>query len=198
MSYDISLIERDTFRTIQLPIKHAMIGGTYAADYNKATGVFTPRLISEAHLNITYNYSRYYYEATVDDPRFATVDNDKVTMVNCGIRGIYDKTGGESISMLEDMIKRIKDKYYKNEDWVTTERTVTKYISNDSGEELDFLDVITSKYPIGTYHKEDSIEYVYEGDDSSYWRATAVNALKPLYQLLEMAKLRPDGIWAGD
>lgn len=198
MSYDIQLVDRDTFKTIQLPIKHVMIGGTYAADYDKVTGTFTPKPISEAHLNITYNYSRYYYEATEDDPRFTTVDDDKVIMVRCGIRAIYGKTGGESIEMLEDMIRRIKDKYYKNGDWITTEREVTKFISNNSGKELDFWDIIEDKYLEGTYHKENSIEYVYEGDDSDYWRATAINALRPLYQLLEMAKLRPDGIWDGD
>lgn len=32
----------------------------------------------------------------------------------------------------------------------------------------------------------------------SYWVPTRVNALKPLYQLLTMAKMRPDGVWQGD
>jgi hypothetical protein len=34
--------------------------------------------------------------------------------------------------------------------------------------------------------------------NDNYWESTAVNAIKPLEQLLIMAKLRPDGIWEGD
>ena len=34
-----------------------------------------------------------------------------------------------------------------------------------------------------------------EGDTSNYWYATAANALIPLYQLITMAKMRPDGVW---
>ena len=38
------------------------------------------------------------------------------------------------------------------------------------------------------------------GDDVSadYWEATEGNAKRPLYQLLAMAKMRPDGVWYGD
>lgn len=31
-----------------------------------------------------------------------------------------------------------------------------------------------------------------------YWVSTKENALKPLYQLLSLARMRPDGIWEGD
>ena len=31
-----------------------------------------------------------------------------------------------------------------------------------------------------------------------YWDATASNAVKPLYQLLAFAELRPDGVWMVD
>lgn len=31
-----------------------------------------------------------------------------------------------------------------------------------------------------------------------YWLPTRENAIKPLYQLLAMAQLRPDGVWEGD
>ena len=33
---------------------------------------------------------------------------------------------------------------------------------------------------------------------TGYWMPTRANAIKPLYQLLAMAKLRPDGVWDGD
>ena len=38
------------------------------------------------------------------------------------------------------------------------------------------------------------------GDDvhEDYWEPTEGNAKRPLIQLLAMAKMRPDGIWAGD
>ena len=35
-------------------------------------------------------------------------------------------------------------------------------------------------------------------DVSGYWLPTKENAIKPLYQLLAMAQMRPDGVWDGD
>ena len=46
---------------------------------------------------------------------------------------------------------------------------------------------------------EEIIEYeVDEGDTSNYWLATAANAIKPLHQLIALAKMRSDCIWDGD
>jgi len=107
MSYDIDLKDPVTGEIIKLPVKHLMIGSTYEADYDPKTGQFTPKPTSEAHLGITYNYSGYYYKATEGDDRFfgkLWYDDPK----NLGIRGIYGKTGAESIPMLKDMIERIK------------------------------------------------------------------------------------------
>lgn len=33
---------------------------------------------------------------------------------------------------------------------------------------------------------------------TGYWMPTRENAIKPLYQLLALAQMRPDGIWEGD
>lgn len=33
---------------------------------------------------------------------------------------------------------------------------------------------------------------------TGYWMPTRANAIRPLYQLLAMAKIRPDGVWGGD
>lgn len=33
---------------------------------------------------------------------------------------------------------------------------------------------------------------------TGYWLSTKANALRPLYQLLALAQMRPDGIWKGD
>jgi hypothetical protein len=47
--------------------------------------------------------------------------------------------------------------------------------------------------------REDEIEIeVNEGDTHDYWLHTAANALRPLYQLVALAKMRPDCIWEGD
>ena len=156
MSYDIELKDPVSKEVIELPVKHVMIGGTYAADYDERTGTFTPKPISEAHLNVTYNYSSYYYAATDGDERFFGKTKDDYADEkprNLGIRGIYGKSGAASIPMLKDMIQRIKP--MKN---------------------------IECKDP----------------DVTGYWEPTVENALKPLYQLIAMAELRPDGVWDGD
>lgn len=121
MSYDIYLKEAVTGETAQVP-GHLMTGGTYKADYHPETGMFTPALNTDAELNITYNYSRYYYD----------IYEEK------GIRTIYGVAGVDSIPMLEKMIQGIEKKYRKN------------------GE------------------------------------------IRPLYQLIALAKMRPDCIWDGD
>ena len=46
--------------------------------------------------------------------------------------------------------------------------------------------------------KIEMTEDIYEGINENYWTDTAGNAIRPLYQLLAFAKLRPDGIWDGD
>lgn len=47
--------------------------------------------------------------------------------------------------------------------------------------------------------RKEEIEFeVSEGDTSDYWQSTAANALKALYQLVALAKMRPDCIWDGD
>lgn len=150
MSYDISLVDRVSHETLEVPA-HLMTGGTFAADYDPKTGMFTPKPTTEAWLNITYNYSNYYYEATESIPEFhgRWCDDDDEAR-NLGIRGLYGKTGLESIPMLEKMIQNIKDKYPGLE------------------------------------------------TDQDYWQSCPGNAIRPLYQLLMLAQMRPDGVWEGD
>lgn len=118
MSYDIRLKDPVTNETLTTKAKHLMTGGTYAEGGTK-----------ELWLNITYNYSKYYYRIFGDE----------------GIRYIYEMTGAQSIPLLKAGINMLKDD-----------------VSND------------------------------------YWEATEGNAKRALYQLLEMAQLRSDGIWDGD
>ena len=199
MSYDIDLKDRVTGEVIELPIKHVMIGGTYAADYDEKTGIFTPKPISEAHLNITWNYSKYYYEATEGDDRFFGKTKDDYPDEkerNLGICGIYGKTGAESIPMLKDMIVRITEKYSKDGEWIETEREISGWIRESTGEFVELSELIGQSkdgYIEGTRY-----EIVSEAANSDYWKPTAGNAIKPLFQLITMAQLRPDGVWDGD
>ena len=96
MSYDITLKDPVTHEVIEFDEPHQMKGGMYAVGGTR-----------EAWLNITYNYANYYYDAAEGDNRFfgkLWYDEPK----NLGIRGIYGKTGAESIPMLQEMVERIK------------------------------------------------------------------------------------------
>ena len=196
MSYDIHLTERVSGETIKLPIKHMMTGGTYQADYDERTKTFSPAAIQDAWLNITYNYSRYYYEAAEGDERFYGVeDRNDDGYHNCGIRGIYGKTGLDSIPMLRDLASRIESKYRKVDgEWITTKRKMTVFRDME-GKERHPLEILGNETE---YTKEEYEVEVNEGINSDYWTSTAGNAIKPLYQLLVFAELRPDGVWDGD
>lgn len=76
------------------------------------TGKLAPAEQTEANIDITYNYSRYYYEATDGDIWFAHEDvsayyadeTQGPAETEYGIRGLYGSTSAESIPMLMDMI----------------------------------------------------------------------------------------------
>ena len=82
MSYDISLRDPVTHETIECETPHFIRGGTYAVNGTQ-----------ELWLNITYNYSQFYYN----------VFGDK------GIRTIYGMTGAESIPVLKKAIGALRD-----------------------------------------------------------------------------------------
>jgi hypothetical protein len=206
VSYDVSLLDPVTGETLDLPYQHLMIGGTYQADYDEHTGKFSPKATTEAYLNITYNYSKYYSEATNSDPRFAHDepsyyrDDGSVgkTITEYGLRGLNGKTGFDSIYMLQDMIDRLERKYHPNGIWLTTER-VRRVIYMPKINKAQDINMAIDDF--GFCHSAlDNAEYynvymdVYEGSTDNYWFPTAACALRPLYQLLTMAKLRPDGV----
>ena len=115
MSYDIELKNKATNETAKMRHHQYVRGGNVPARLNPITGKLEQAEQIEAHINITYNYSHYYYEATDGDPRFA---HDKVSAhyadgtqgpikTEYGIRGLYGKTPAESIPMLMDMIEKL-------------------------------------------------------------------------------------------
>ena len=178
MSYDIYLRDPVTGETAGVP-GHLMVGGTFRAEYHPETGTFTPALNTEAHLNITYNYGSYYYEAAKEN----------------GIRSIYGMTGGDSIAVLEKMIKILETKYKINEEWIYTKRDKTIYLDEKGNVIKDPLDAIIKELPV---EKKKITVDRYEGPARDYWEPTAANAIKPLYQLIALAKMRPDCVWDGD
>lgn len=105
---------------------------------------------SEACLDFTYNYTRWYDKNGV-------FPNNKEGK---GICSIYEMSGAESIPILENAIKML-------------ENTISKDLT------------------------EQEIKDCADKGIGGYWVDTRVNATKPLYTLLEMAKMRPDALWDG-
>lgn len=95
MSYDIYLNDPVTGSTIELDAPHQMRGGNYVAGGT-----------TEAWLNVTYNYGKFYRR---DD-----VLGEK------GIRTIYGMSGAESIPVLERAIAALGDETSDNY-WEATE-----------------------------------------------------------------------------
>lgn len=144
MSYDITLNDPVTHEAIRLDAPHEMRGGTYAINGT-----------DEAWLNITYNYSGWYYK----DGVFPSFPDERFSYGRSGIRSIYGMTGAESIPVLKHAIEAI------------------------------------SRMP--DISDEEKARYESKGCDS-YWMPTRDNAIRPLYQLIALAQLRPDGIFSGD
>lgn len=140
MSYDISLIDPVTKETVHFDSPHRMTGGTFAVGGT-----------TEAWLNITYNYAKWYYR----DGVFPDEGED-----HNGIRSIYGLSGVDSIPVLKHAIQTLEN---MDEDLIEEQK------------------------------KEFEDRGVY-----GYWIPTRKNAIKPLYQLLAMAKMRPDAVWDGD
>lgn len=200
MSYDIRIVDKTTRDEQYLPVPMFVRGGTVPAVVNSYTGQLEQTQSEEAHVNVTYNYAKYYYEATDGDARFVHYDEDNEP--HYGIRGLYGKTPSESIPMLQDMVRRIKDKYTDQiGNWVTTKRTRTR-VYDKNGNELDeppLVIALTRSDDIASYRDE---EYeVYEGDTSNYWEETAQNAILPLMNMIAMASqfFEEDNlVWDGD
>ena len=93
MSYDISLRDPVTQRTICFNEPHQIKGGTFAVDGTCA-----------AWLNITYNYSDYFCKV----------------MGKNGIRSIYGLSGAESIPILESAISQLSNDVSEDY-WESTE-----------------------------------------------------------------------------
>lgn len=83
MSYDIYLLDPVVREPIELDEPHHMRGGTYCVGGS-----------SNAHLNVTYNYSQHYYRV---------IEGGK------GVRSIYGMTGADSIPVLQKAADALGD-----------------------------------------------------------------------------------------
>ena len=91
MSFDVELIDVNTKQAVD--VENHCEGGTYAI--GGTTG---------AELNITYNYSHYFFEQ---------LDKEK------GLRWMHDRTGKECIECLEKAIQILGTSQY-NDYWEAT------------------------------------------------------------------------------
>lgn len=98
MSYDISLLDPVTKKTIEFNHVHDIKGGTYCLGGTR-----------EAWLNITYNYANHYRR----------IFGEK------GIRTIYGMSGAESIPILKKAISQLGDDVSTNY-WESTEGNAKK------------------------------------------------------------------------
>lgn len=188
MSYDIELINKKTKQPLLLSQPQYIRGGTVKAKLDENDNLVQTKE-TEASINITYNYSHYYVEATRDDRRFFKQEANaegNVTENSAGIRGLYGKTAAESLPMLRDMIERIKKKYMDQEtgEWSVTKRKKVHFYDENGVEYKDPINAIINSLP---YRKEEEIYEVSEGDTSNYWEGTAANAIIPLMDMLHMA-----------
>ena len=197
MSYDISLINKNTKQPLLLHHPQYLRGGMVPKELSN--GELVQAMNTHAELNITYNYSRYYYEASDGDERFF-VTNENGEKKNGGIRGLYGKTAAESLPMLTDMIERIKRKYMDQETgkWSVTKRKKVHFYDENGIEYKDPINAILNSLP---YRKEEEVYEVSEGDTSNYWESTAANAIIPLMDMLHMAVEHlsdEEAVWDGD
>ena len=196
MSWDIALCDRKTGEELSLPVPLFVRGGTIPAVQNPYTGELEQAPTETASINITWNYSPYYYEATEGDKRFLHQEDGEEP--SYGIRGIYGKTPEESIPMLKDMVERIRKKYMNDDGiWKMSERKRVRYFDENGKEVRDAFGAVLKKIPMT---EKEEVYQVSEGDTSNYWEKTAMNAIIPLYHMMALAIqcFFEDCVWQGD
>lgn len=197
MSYDIDLVNRKTREPVSMNRPQFIRGGMVPAVLDETTGRLVQTTQRDASINITYNYSSYFYEATEGDKRFAhKCGGDEVEY---GIRGLYGKSAMESISMLKDMIARIAEKYQdEHGNWLVTERRKPHYFDKNGNEIADPIEWILHGED---YEMKEEVYAISEGDTSDYWEATAGNAIEALWNMIFIATdqmMNEDAVWNGD
>lgn len=182
MSYDIRLFDKVTNETLTMTTPQFVLGCTMRAEINTETGKLIPAKQIETDINITYNYSNYYYEVFEN-----------------GIRELYGKTAKDSLEILNELIDKITKKYTtKDGEWIISKRVKNEMYDKDGNIIKDPIRAIIND----SQYTSKEIEYsISEGDESNYWEATAVNAIKPLRMMFHMAVEHignKNAVWEGD
>lgn len=180
MGYSIELKHKDG-TTMTMGNSMFVKSNVVPVGYDENNGTFYEMPQTEASLGITYNYSKYYYEATEGDERFAHYDDGELVY---GIRGLYGKTPKQSIEMLVDMVYRIKTNHQnKDKSWKIKECERVLFY-DEKGNQLDIIDTFRDDSKVIEKVEKYAIS---EGDTSNYWESTAANAVEPLYDMIKIA-----------
>ena len=189
MGYDLRLAHSLTGRTITLNKGLMVHSNNVPVEYDAETGMFTQIPSDMATLGITYNYAKYYNEATEGDSRFDFTDDEGIK--RNGLYGLNDKTPAEAIELIGVMIQRIREKYTDDNDmWVLSKREKTIY-SNKDGVEVDYSEVLrralNGEDISENYTIREETYYICENDTTDYWEATAMNAILSLQAIVKIS-----------
>lgn len=176
MSYDVDLVDSNN-ATIFLPYSHSE-GGTYVQGGT-----------NEASLNITYNYSKFYYE---------TIDKED------GLRWLHDKLAGETVDRLFAAVKILGVNRYTDEYLVIKADLTWGQLSGNkpTTHQQEFINQYLPNFP-----SQDDVELLSDSikelgkslkvlyDTGGYWKATPGNAGHALNILLNWALQCPNSKW---
>lgn len=101
MSYDISIVDKETKQVIELDAPHHITGGTYVIGGTR-----------ELSMNITFNYSEFIYK-----------------VLDGGIKGLDGKIVSDTIPSIEKAILLLNDDATSNY-WEKTEGNARKALTN--------------------------------------------------------------------
>ena len=189
MSYSIEYCTKESYNNLDQRelVKVAPFeaeGGTVRAEI--VNGVLVPAKITECDLNITYNYSKYYYEH---------IDSE------LGIRWIYGKTGAEVKERLEKAILALGIERNTNPFWqINSDYTIGQLFNKkplpiSEEKHIEYIKVDNwDEHP----DKQKLIDINYLKDGGSYWKPTPGNAGYALMRILTWIIQEPNGIFSGD
>lgn len=202
MSYSIAYYTKDSWnqedestRELIQVAPFMAEGGTVRAEpvYNDEGEFVTlkPATITDCEINITYNYSKFYYDH---------IDSE------LGIKWLYGKTGKEVKDRLEQAIQNLGINKETEPFWVInndytfgqffgnkkeipgayTEEDIKEFITTDWDDEknADLRDILVS------------LEILQDG--GAYWKATPGNAGHALMRIMTWIIQNPDGVFNGD
>lgn len=190
MSYDIGYYTPETWdsETNREYIKVTPFraeGGTVRAEI--VDDKLVPSTISECDINITWNYSKFYYEH---------IDSE------LGIRWLYGKTGAEVKDRLEKAIQALGIERYTGPNWIISAKYTLGRIFDDN----IHLPIPEEKHKeylkVRDWDSHPEFDYLvnigYLKDGGAYWKATPGNAGYALMKILTWIIQNPDGVFNGD